>query len=154
MRTQFGPSNPPTRCEETTATKPLTENKLLTLFDFYESKEISDRLLDQGLDLHYMHISKIATTILHISYFYFDYKNYKEVVDNLEKDMYNLKYINSLIIAFFVEYDMVFRDVDGLNGMVVEYESEEELENAPIVKIIKCISEYVKEKDIQFYPWE
>ena len=151
MRTQFGPSNPPIRYEEITSTKPLTENKLL---NYHELKEISDRLLDQGLDLHYMHISKITTIILHISYFYFDYKNYKEVVDNLEKDMYNLKYINSLIIVFFIEYGMAFRDVDGLRGMVVEYESEEELKNAPIVKITKCILEYIKEKDIQFYPWE
>jgi len=112
-----------------------------------QAKEISDILYDKyGYDLNYIHINNIIETILFTSYFYFDHKDYKEVIDNLYKDMYNIKYLNALIIAFISKYNIFFNE----KGKVIEYEDEIELKGAPIILLIDCILDYIKEKDIDF----
>ena len=63
-------------------------------------------------------------------------------------DMYNIKYINSLIISFISKYGMVIRNNNC--HRIIEYESRDELLNQPIINIIECIVNFIKEKDIKF----
>lgn len=117
---------------------PLSEDQV--------AKEISDILYDEyKYDLNYIHINKLIETILFTSYFYFDYKDYKEVIDNLYKDMYNIKYINALLIAFISKYNIIFYEK---GKVIIEYEDESELKGATIIILINCILNYIKEKDI------
>lgn len=112
-------------------------------------KELSDNLYQiYDLDINYQHFKELTETILYTSYFLYDYKNYNEVVNNLETDMFDCKFINSLLIAFMVKYGMIFHSKH--NERIIEYESGDNLQDEPIIKIIECISKYIKEKDICF----